>query len=178
MKRVVAQQINKESQELLARALEQAEADMRQKAELIQQIKAMESVPIIRTKFLDTTEAGGQGLLAEMSLAELKERLSFMKIAEEEEEERKRKEILAAKQSKELMLNEALNMISQHRLEQSKQQAARKDQLQQTLKEYMTSNDTELLALQQTLEARRKEREKLKKVSIQKPVRSRSEVMV
>lgn len=49
----------------------QAEADMRQKAELIQQIKALESVPIIRTKFVDTTETGGQGLLAEMSLAEV-----------------------------------------------------------------------------------------------------------
>ena len=44
---------------------------MRQKAELIQQIKAMESVPIIRTKFLDTTETGGFGLLTEMSLAEV-----------------------------------------------------------------------------------------------------------
>ena len=49
----------------------QAAEDMRQKAELIQQIKAMESVPIIRTKFLDTTETGGQGLLSEMSLAEV-----------------------------------------------------------------------------------------------------------
>lgn len=51
----------------------QAEADMRQKAELIQQIKAMESVPIIRAKFVDTTETGGQGLLAEMSLAEVRQ---------------------------------------------------------------------------------------------------------
>eukprot|EP00731_Ephydatia_muelleri_P021366 Em0013g1093a len=163
-KHAIAQQMNKESQELLARAFEQAEADMRQKAELIQQIKAMESVPIIRAKFVDTTETGGQGLLAEMSLAELKERLSLMRIAEEEEEERKRKEILAAKQTKELMLSEALNMISLHRLEQSKQQAAKKEQLQQTLKEYVELNDTKLTALQQKLEDRRKEREKLKKI--------------
>ncbi|KAL5470882.1 hypothetical protein EMCRGX_G028929 [Ephydatia muelleri] len=163
-KHAIAQQMNKESQELLARAFEQAEADMRQKAELIQQIKAMESVPIIRAKFVDTTETGGQGLLAEMSLAELKERLSLMRIAEEEEEERKRKEILAAKQTKELMLSEALNMISLHRLEQSKQQAAKKEQLQQTLKEYVELNDTKLTALQQKLEDRRKEREKLKQI--------------
>ena len=163
-KHAIAQQMNKESLELLARALEQAEADMRQKAELIQQIKALESVPIIRTKFVDTTETGGQGLLAEMSLAELKERLSLMRIAEEEEEEKKRKEILAAKQNKELMLSEALNMISQHRLEQSKQQAAKKEQLQQTLKEYVELNDTKLTALQQKLEDRRKEREKLKQI--------------
>lgn len=90
---------------------------MRRKIELIQQIRAMESVPIIRTKFVDITETGGQGLLVEMSVAEvrrpynvwsarifqkwllqLRERLALMKIAETEEEERKRREILSAKQ--------------------------------------------------------------------------------
>ena len=49
----------------------QAEAEMRRKAELIQQIRAMESVPIIRTKFVDLTETAGQGLLSEMSVAEV-----------------------------------------------------------------------------------------------------------
>ena len=44
---------------------------MKRKVELIQQIRAMESVPIIRTKFVDLTETGGQGLLAEMSVAEV-----------------------------------------------------------------------------------------------------------
>lgn len=44
---------------------------MRRKVELIQQIRAMESVPIIRTKFVDLTETAGQGLLSEMSIAEV-----------------------------------------------------------------------------------------------------------
>lgn len=44
---------------------------MRQKVELIQQIRAMESVPVVRTKFIDQTETSGQGLLAEMSLVEV-----------------------------------------------------------------------------------------------------------
>ena len=44
---------------------------MKRKVELIQQSRAMESVPIIRTKFVDLTETGGQGLLAEMSVAEV-----------------------------------------------------------------------------------------------------------
>ena len=44
---------------------------MRRKVELIQQIRAMESVPLIRTKFVDFTETGGQGLLSEMSVAEV-----------------------------------------------------------------------------------------------------------
>lgn len=49
----------------------QAEQEMRQKVELIQQIRAMESVPVVRTKFIDQTETSGQGLLAEMSLVEV-----------------------------------------------------------------------------------------------------------
>ena len=44
---------------------------MRRKGELIQQIRAMESVPIIRTKFVDLTETANQGLLSEMSVAEV-----------------------------------------------------------------------------------------------------------
>ena len=44
---------------------------MKQRAELIQQIRAMESVPIAKTKFIDRTESSGRGLLAEMSVAEV-----------------------------------------------------------------------------------------------------------
>ena len=44
---------------------------MRRKTELIRQIRAMESVPIIRHKFVDPTETSGHGLLSEMSIAEV-----------------------------------------------------------------------------------------------------------
>ena len=44
---------------------------MRRKVELIQQIRAMESVPVIRTKFVDLTETANKGLLSEMSIAEV-----------------------------------------------------------------------------------------------------------
>ena len=46
---------------------------MRRKVELIQQIRAMESVPVIRTKFVDLTETANRGLLSEMSTAEVNE---------------------------------------------------------------------------------------------------------
>lgn len=49
----------------------QAEVEMRRRVELIQQIRAMECVPVIRTKFVDLTETAGQGLLSEMSIAEV-----------------------------------------------------------------------------------------------------------
>ena len=70
------QEVSAESQVLMARALEEAEQEMRSRAELIQQIRAMESVPVVRTKFVDLTETGGQGLLAEMSVAEVRVRLA------------------------------------------------------------------------------------------------------
>lgn len=65
------QEVAAESRALMARALEEAEQEMRCKAELIQQIRAMERVPLVRTKFVDLTETGKQGLLVEMSVAEV-----------------------------------------------------------------------------------------------------------
>ena len=44
---------------------------MRQKAELIKQIRAAESLPALRTNFVDLTETSGHGFLSEMSIAEV-----------------------------------------------------------------------------------------------------------
>lgn len=41
-------EVNDESRELLRRALEEAEEEMRRKSTLIQEIRAMESVPVNR----------------------------------------------------------------------------------------------------------------------------------
>ena len=82
----------------MARALEEAEEEMRCKVELIRQIRAMERVPVARTKMVDLTETGGQGLLVEMSVAELRDRLSLLRVAEAEEEERKKRDIAASRQ--------------------------------------------------------------------------------
>lgn len=61
------------------------------------QIRELEKIPIIRTKGFDPTEAGGFGLLEEMSIAELRERLEFNKREEEQNVELKRQQNLAAK---------------------------------------------------------------------------------
>ena len=44
---------------------------MKKKTKLIQQIRAMECVPVVRTDFVDFTETSGQGFLSEMSIAEV-----------------------------------------------------------------------------------------------------------
>ena len=54
-------------------------ADLANKAELIRQIRELEKIPIQRTKGFDPTEAAGHGLMEEMSIAELRERLEFNK---------------------------------------------------------------------------------------------------
>ena len=82
----------------MARALEEAEEEMRCKAELIRQIRAMERVRVPRTKLVDLTQTGGQGLLVEMSVAELRERLSLLRVAEAQEEEGRRRDITTLKQ--------------------------------------------------------------------------------
>lgn len=44
---------------------------MRRKTELIQQIRAIESVPVVTMKFVDLTATSGVGLLSEMSVVEV-----------------------------------------------------------------------------------------------------------
>ena len=49
----------------------QAEEEMKAKMLLIQEIRAMESKPVIRHKLVDLTTTGGYGFLSEMSIAEV-----------------------------------------------------------------------------------------------------------
>ena len=64
-------EVAEESRELMRRAIEEAEAEMRRRMELIHQIRAMEAVPAIRQKFVDLTATSGHGLLSEMSIVEV-----------------------------------------------------------------------------------------------------------
>ena len=58
----------------------------------------MEKIPIQRTKGFDPTEAGGHGLMEEMSIAELRERLEYNKRLQEQEIEFKRETNLTRKE--------------------------------------------------------------------------------
>ncbi|CAH1785078.1 unnamed protein product, partial [Owenia fusiformis] len=122
-KQKIVQEVNEESRELMRQALEEAEREMQRKVELIQQIRAMESIPVVRFKMLDLTNTAGHGLLSEMSIAELQERMTLLNIAKIEEEEEKRDEILNAKQEKDQKLMDTLDQISKHRAELSRAQA-------------------------------------------------------
>lgn len=157
-KQKIVQEVAEESRELMRRAVEQAEIEMRRRMELIHQIRAMEAVPVIRQKFVDLTSTSGHGLLGEMSIVELRERLALLKKAEEEAEEVKRDDILASKEAKDQLLLETLEKISKYRLENTKAAAIKlESQKKGELKKNPVQNE-ELSALQKRLEEKRQQR--------------------
>ena len=95
--RELRNQISKEIAEALKRKRDEEEFEHRRKQELIRQIRELEKIPIVRTKGFDPTETAGYGLLEEMSIAELRERIEFNKRKLEQDTESKRQANLAKK---------------------------------------------------------------------------------
>ncbi|NXJ02911.1 CFA99 protein, partial [Psophia crepitans] len=60
-KQRIVQEVSEENRELLRQALEEEEQKLRKRYELIQQIRAIESLPSIRHKFVDLTEVSSKG---------------------------------------------------------------------------------------------------------------------
>ncbi|OWF41505.1 cilia- and flagella-associated protein 99-like [Mizuhopecten yessoensis] len=160
IKRKIVQDVNEESRELMKQAVEEAESEMRRRMELIHQIRAMEAVPIIRQKFVDLTATSGHGLLSEMSIAELRERMSLLATAEEELEEQRRDDILASKQAKDQKLLDTLETISRHRLEQTKSAAIRFEKRKKGEPRPLQVKDEKLTELERRLEERKATRKR------------------
>ncbi|XP_033109719.1 cilia- and flagella-associated protein 99-like [Anneissia japonica] len=156
-KRKIAEEVSEESRELLRQAFEEAAIEMQRKLDLVQEIRAMEAAPKNTKKFIDWTSTAGHALLSEMSIAELKERLSLMKAKQIEEEENKRDFILEAKEAKEHMLMEKLEQISRHRFAEG-QMASKKQSVKQKKNDNAKIMDPKLKALQERLEQKRIER--------------------
>ncbi|XP_067935947.1 cilia- and flagella-associated protein 99-like [Watersipora subatra] len=171
----IVQEVNEESKELMRQALEEAEEEMKRKVELIHQIRAMEAAPISRNKLVDFTETAGYRFLNEMSIAELRERLSLLKEQQAEQEESKRTEILENKQAKDRMLMNTLTVISKHRAEETRtraEQRANSKVRKESTKETLLRNDEKLTALQEKLEQKKAERLELQQKTKTKPSQS------
>ena len=97
-KRKIRDEVNKELTEAMQRRKEEDEIEQRKREELIRQIRELERIPIVRTKGFDPTETSGYGLLDEMSIAELRERLEYNKMLREQEISAKREENQRAKE--------------------------------------------------------------------------------
>ncbi|XP_073504872.1 cilia- and flagella-associated protein 99-like isoform X2 [Phyllobates terribilis] len=161
-KQQIVQEVAEESRELLRQALEEAQEELRKKFELIREIRAMESVPIIRQKFVDLTQTAGHGLNCEMSVVELWERLALLKEAQRKAEEEKRDQILEEKQTKQQHLMDTLEQISLHRAAQGKAALLRLEEKKSKSQFGKTAaaNNDRVTELQRKLEKRITERER------------------
>uniref|UniRef100_A0A8C7F3J0 Cilia and flagella associated protein 99 n=1 Tax=Oncorhynchus kisutch TaxID=8019 RepID=A0A8C7F3J0_ONCKI len=162
-KQQIVKEVSEQSGELLRQALEEAQAELSRKFEIICQIRAIESVPLIRHKFVDETEVTGHDLLGEMSLAELRERLAMLRDAEQREHQDRRGRILEDKKSREQLLLEQLDTITLHRTALG-QAAARRQEEKRARRELQqgVAEDERVVALQRRLEERQQERQRLK----------------
>ncbi|XP_048047607.1 cilia- and flagella-associated protein 99 isoform X2 [Megalobrama amblycephala] len=163
IKQRIVKEVSEQSRELLSQALEEAQAELSRKMELIRQIRAFESVSLVRQNFVDDTETAGHDLLCEMSLAELRERLALLRETEQCELEDRRQRIFQEKQLKEQLLLEQLDNIAlrrslaEHAASRSQEEKRVRSELREAVR-----RDERVLALQMTLEQKQQERHKRK----------------
>ncbi|NXU54400.1 CFA99 protein, partial [Turnix velox] len=158
-KQQIVQEVCEENRELLRQALEEEEEKLRKRYELIQQIRAIESLPGIRHKFVDLTETGGHGLICEMSIVELRERLALLREAQKAAEEEKRDQIIHEKQAKEQLLLDKLDQISLFRAELGRAAALKQEERKQKSGERPVK-DERILNLQKKITEKTLERKK------------------
>ncbi|XP_025889838.1 cilia- and flagella-associated protein 99 [Nothoprocta perdicaria] len=160
-KQQIVQEVCEENRELLRQALEEEEEKLRKRYELIQQIRAIESLPSLRNKFVDLTETGGHGLFCEMSIVELRERLALLREAQKAAEEEKRDQIIQEKQAKEQLLLDKLDQISLFRAELGRAAALKQEEKKRKSQSgERPVKDERILNLQQKIIEKTMERKK------------------
>lgn len=157
-KQKLVQDVTGESREMMAQAIEQAEADMRNKMELIQQIRAMEATPVSRFKNVDLASSQGHGLLGEMSILELNERIALLKDKQKRDEEMKRDSILNNKQAKAEYLSDTMDRVLKHREEQTRSAALKLEDRKRAHSNPAKIRNKHLTELEQQVQERRAQR--------------------
>merc|ERR1712187_630859 len=89
--------------------------EMERKKDIIRQIRALEKVPVERFKQFDAAEQPCQGLLEEMSHAELWERLKIAQAREDQEREEKRERQIEKKLEKQQEIAEKAETLAKIR---------------------------------------------------------------
>lgn len=115
MRGQVAEEVRQKKEELFDRKRREDELEMEKRKDLIRQIRALEKVPVDRFKAYDRAEPPCRGLMEEMSLAELHERLHTLEAQKERELADKRERQLQAKMVKQDELAEKAKDIAKVR---------------------------------------------------------------
>ena len=124
--KAIRDEVDKELREAAKRRQDELAAEQAKRTELIRQIRELEKIPIQRTKGFDPTEAGGHGLMEEMSIAELRERLEFNKREREQDIDFKREGNLKKKEQEANKLMEEAQAIEQARSRRKQANDARR----------------------------------------------------
>merc|ERR1711920_309884 len=120
-----AEHLRKEKEAEFERKKREEEQEMEKRKDLIRQIRALEKVPVERFKKFDAAEPPCQGLLEEMSLAELRERLQNEQAKQAKELEDKRERQLEKKVEKQNELAEKAALLAKIREQAREQQEAK-----------------------------------------------------
>ncbi|KAL3695138.1 hypothetical protein R1sor_008789 [Riccia sorocarpa] len=110
-----ALEVQAESEELCAKSTLQKAQEMAMKQELVRQLRALEKESCHLDKKFDIYTTGGQGLLQEMSIAQLRTELVLVKRWLQHEEDMKRRKIHATKIEKQNKLLEKSRVVTQMR---------------------------------------------------------------
>lgn len=125
-----------EYNDLVLKANEEKKIEEERRKDLIIQIRELERLPMKRTKGFDPTETPGHGLLEEMSLAELRERLETQKKFVQEFIEAKKEENRLKQTEKNEEFLERANLVMNYRDQlRNEKEIERKNKQEQKLKE-------------------------------------------
>lgn len=106
-----------ETKQLLRKAYEEQKQELARKVKLIEEIRTLHQIRTnMNVKQFDPTDCPNFGLLCQMSIAELQERVALVKIEMKEQLEEKRKRVLRRKEQQQEMLDNVKNFITQTRL--------------------------------------------------------------
>ncbi|XP_061698971.1 cilia- and flagella-associated protein 99-like [Syngnathoides biaculeatus] len=167
-KRSVVKEISEHSRELLHQAQKEAQEELDRKFQAISELHTIEYCPLIRLKYFDDTETAGHELLGEMSYAELKERLFFMKEAEMNEQQKKRDWILEEKDKKQQLLLEDMVNINLHSKVMGMAAALRKEEERVARCKLQQSREETTMALRKKFDEKKQEYQKMKTI-VSKP---------
>lgn len=122
-----ARELRRDLKEMEATKQAEREKEAARRADLIKQIKALEMVPRRRDSRLDPTYTPQIGLLEEMSLAELRERLLIVEEQRQEDEDHRRAKINAAKRERETDLAQRASRLAEMRQRAASEASAKRE---------------------------------------------------
>jgi len=154
-----AQELREETERLEAKAAEEKRLEDAKRADLIKQIRALELVPRKRVTALDPTYLPELGLLEQMSLAELRERLCVVEQERTEEVLKRRADIITTKRDREVDLSQRVERLTAMRELAASQAASKRDATKEAAKLAERKRQDRLaeaqLKVHETIEAKR-----------------------